>query len=47
MTLDIYADLFDEDLKGVAGRLNGERTRKLWAFGGGRRQSQGLKKPKA
>lgn len=32
MTLDTYADLFDEDLDGVAERLDSERTRKIVGF---------------
>jgi hypothetical protein len=39
MTLDIYADLFDDDLEAVATALNDARLResvgKKWADGGG------------
>lgn len=32
MTLDVYADLFDDDLTGVADRLQ-ETVGKMWARG--------------
>jgi integrase len=32
MTLDTYADFFDEDLDSVAERLDSERTRKIVGF---------------
>jgi hypothetical protein len=32
MTLDVYADLFDDDLTGVADRLD-ETVGKMWARG--------------
>jgi hypothetical protein len=39
MTLDIYADLFDDDLEAVATALNNARARgsvgKMWARGTG------------
>lgn len=39
MTLDIYADLFDDDLEAVATRLHDARIQevvgKMWARGGG------------
>ena len=31
MTLDVYADLFDDDLEAVATALNDARARKVWA----------------
>jgi hypothetical protein len=31
MTLDIYADLFDDDLEAVATALHTARLRKVWA----------------
>lgn len=34
MTLDVYADLFDDDLTGVAAKLD-ESVGKMWARGGG------------
>jgi hypothetical protein len=38
MTLDIYADLFDDDLEAVATALHNARTQesvgKMWALGG-------------
>ena len=38
MTLDIYADLFDDDLEAVATALDAARSResvgKMWARGG-------------
>jgi hypothetical protein len=33
MTLDVYADLFDDDLNAVADRLD-ENVGKMWANGG-------------
>jgi integrase len=33
MTLDVYADLFDDDLTGVAQKLD-ESVGKMWARGG-------------
>jgi integrase len=38
MTLDVYADLFDDDLEAVAAALDAARSReivgKMWARGG-------------
>ena len=39
MTLDVYADLFDDDLTAVADRLD-ESVGKMWAAGGQNRRCE-------
>jgi hypothetical protein len=49
MTLDIYADLFDDDLEAVATALHDARAResvgKMWARGGQRVASRPTDRP--